>query len=90
MRDSNERSLILYFSCPYDTERHKVQFFLNEKPIEFNWCNVGLCNLSKLVEVYRNFLEADCKQIYCGGNSGVSVQISAVLVLAVSAVLRFF
>lgn len=77
-------------SCPYDDERHKVQFFLNEKPIEFNWCNVGLCNLSKLVEVYRNYLEADCQKIYCGENSGVSVQNSTVLVLALAAVLWFF
>lgn len=78
-----------FSSCPNDPERFKVQFFLNERPIEFDWCNIGLCNLSKLVEKYRNFVDADCGSIYCGGNSGVNVKVSAVL-LVVAAVSRLF
>ena len=78
------------FSCPNDSERSKVQFFLNERPIEFNWCHVGLCNLSRLTEMYQKFLGADCEKTFCGGSSSVNLKMSALIVVFVGLITRLF
>lgn len=69
------------YQCPNDPEFNKVQFFLNERPIEFSWCNIGLCDLSRVIEMYKKFLDADCRDMFCGGNSGSTFKISFIVVL---------
>jgi hypothetical protein len=39
--------------------------------------------MSKLVEKYKKFVDGDCQQIYCGGNSGVSVSASIILIATI-------
>lgn len=63
---------VVKYDCATDSKRHKVQFFLNEKPMNFDWCNIGLCDLELVVEKYRNFLNADCSNLFCGGSSASS------------------
>lgn len=43
------------YDCPNEVEREKVMFFLNEKPISFDWCKVGLCNWSDIKENYHEY-----------------------------------
>lgn len=64
---------IVKYDCPSDPKRYKIQFFLNERPMNFEWCNIGLCDLEQVIEKYRNFLNADCSNLYCGGNSASSL-----------------
>jgi multiple inositol-polyphosphate phosphatase/2,3-bisphosphoglycerate 3-phosphatase len=78
------------FRCPNDSERFKVQFFLNERPIDFPWCNIGLCDLTKVISTYQRFLEADCSQIYCGGNSAGYAKFSVFLLATVAVLSRIF
>lgn len=79
--------IFIFSSCPNDYNRHKVQFFLNEKPIDFEWCNIGLCDLSMVLEKYKDFLNADCASMYCEGSSASYLKLSAVL-LSVMMMLR--
>lgn len=69
----------MLYSCPNDQNRHKVQFFLNERPIDFDWCNIGLCDLSLVLEKYSHFLNADCSSMYCDGNTASYLKMSAAL-----------
>ena len=59
-----------YFRCPIDAEKYKVIFFLNEKPIDFKWCNVGLCNWSDVKINYQNLIEKNCED-FCMTNTGI-------------------
>lgn len=68
------------YDCPSDNERNKVMFFLNEKPVDLEWCRVGLCNWSDVKKHYEHFQNANCEQIYCGGSSATSLQLSAISV----------
>lgn len=75
------------YQCADPVEPVKVIFFLNEKPLMFEWCRVGLCNWSEVVRQYRRFSEGDCAKMYCGG-SGASMRfvhpaMSAVMVFIV-------
>lgn len=53
------------YECAQDVERNKVMFFLNEKPVDFGWCKVGLCDWSNVQEKYKNFINADCANYFC-------------------------
>ncbi|KAG4072824.1 hypothetical protein HA402_001613, partial [Bradysia odoriphaga] len=55
------------YSCPNDVEETvKVKFFVNQKTLNFDWCdNSGLCNLSDVLEQYSLFRDGDCEEIFC-------------------------
>lgn len=59
------------YECAQEVERNKIMFFLNEKPLDFGWCKVGLCDWSDVQEKYKTFVNADCRSSYCT-NSGHS------------------
>lgn len=52
------------FECPNDVDQEKVMFFLNEKPLHFDWCN-PLCNLKDVEEQYKEFSQVDCDEYFC-------------------------
>jgi multiple inositol-polyphosphate phosphatase / 2,3-bisphosphoglycerate 3-phosphatase len=70
-----------FFSCPSEQNREKVQFFLNEQIIEFDFCNIGLCDFSKVLQEYKHFLNADCQNIFCGGNFATKVNLSYLILI---------
>ncbi|CAO1347101.1 unnamed protein product [Diamesa hyperborea] len=72
---------VVKYDCPNEPERFKVQFFLNEKPIDFPWCNIGLCDLSKVFETYQKFIDVDCSKIYCGTSTATSLKYSFAFIL---------
>lgn len=53
------------YHCPNDTEQNKVLLLLNEKPLNLEGCNAGLCNLSFLLEKYKHFRNVDCAKEFC-------------------------
>lgn len=53
------------YECPQEVERNKIMFFLNEKPIDFGWCKVGLCDWSDVEEKYKKYVNADCLNTFC-------------------------
>lgn len=84
--------LFSLLDCPHDNERNKIMFFLNQKPLDFNWCNVGLCDWSKVQQMYGSFKQRDCAASYCTEGSASSiVPVVMVTLVAVSAsLLRIF
>lgn len=67
---------VIKYDCPSDTERVKIMFFLNEKPVDLDWCRVGLCNWSDVKQHYEKFQSGNCDQTYCGGNTGNSTKFT--------------
>lgn len=53
------------YTCPNDVEQEKVQFFLNEEPINFDWCDGGLCNWNDVENQYEEYTQANCDEFYC-------------------------
>lgn len=75
---------VVKYSCPNDVEHEKVMFFLNEKPLYFDWCKVGLCNLSEIKERYREYTEANCDEYFCSGiNAAQPLTTYALYVLTI-------
>lgn len=71
--------------CPHDNERSKIMFFLNQKPLDFNWCNVGLCDWSKVQQMYSSFKQRDCLTTYCTEGSASSiVPVFTIILFAVA------
>lgn len=56
---------VIKYDCPNDNERNKIMFFLNQKPLDFSWCNVGLCGWSDVKRMYGKFLEQNCDSTFC-------------------------
>lgn len=80
------------YSCLNEVEREKIMFFLNEKPLYFDWCKVGLCNLSEIKERYKEYTDANCDEYFCGGGNAansLSTYRISVLTLPVIAVTLF-
>ncbi|XP_058829522.1 multiple inositol polyphosphate phosphatase 1 [Topomyia yanbarensis] len=61
--------LAVKYQCADPVEPVKVIFFLNEKALMFDWCNVGLCNWSEVVRQFRRYTDGDCAKIYRGGST---------------------
>lgn len=56
------------YDCPnHEAAHEKVKFFLNEKPLELNWCQNGLCNLNKMKELLKEYTQANCDEYFCSG-----------------------
>lgn len=53
------------YHCPNAVEQEKVVFYLNEKPLNLDWCQFGLCDLSKVTEQFKYYKNADCSQEFC-------------------------
>lgn len=64
------------YDCPNDNERTKVMFFLNQKPMDFPYCNVGLCNWSDIKRIYQRFDGADCPKTFCKPNDATLSSMS--------------
>lgn len=62
---------IVKYDCPNDVEREKVKFFLNEKPIEFDGCEMGLCDLKEVKERYKEYKQANCDEYFCSNSNKV-------------------
>lgn len=59
-------------------------FFLNQKPLDFDWCNVGLCDWSKVQQMYSSFKQRDCLTAHCTeGSAASNVPAFTVIVFAV-------
>lgn len=72
------------YECSNDDEHTKVMFFLNEKPLELDFCEEGLCSLTDLKRVYAAFDGADCANTFC--KSGASYLGSSMLLMVLSVV----
>ncbi|XP_058121846.1 multiple inositol polyphosphate phosphatase 1 [Anopheles ziemanni] len=59
------------YQCAEQREPERVIFFLNEKPLMLDWCNVGLCNWSDVERKFQRFTDGNCDRMYCQG-SGAS------------------
>lgn len=64
-----------------NAEKEHVIFFLNQNIVDLEWCNVGLCSMSKVMERYRNFAEADCDSYYCRSGASALMGTSFVTLL---------
>lgn len=71
------------YDCPNDVEREKVMFFLNEKLINFDWCKVGLCDLSDVKDRFRKYTGATSAASFM--NTGTT----AILLITLIALLSF-
>jgi len=56
------------YHCPNDVEeKDKVKFFLNQKILNFDWCDNGICKLSDVMRQYSLFRDGNCAQIFLLG-----------------------
>lgn len=63
-----------------DTEKQKVMFFLNEKPLELSWCRVGLCDWSRVEEHYQKYLSGiDCAREFCQQSNAPKLPTASLL-----------
>lgn len=78
-----------------EAERQKVMFFLNERPLELEWCRVGLCDWTKVEQHYQKYLSGiDCAREFCHQSGAKSVHGSVLaiftLIVAVFTHLHLF
>lgn len=81
------------YDCPNDNERTKVMFFLNQKPMDFAFCNVGLCNWSDVKRMYSRFDGVDCAKTFCkenGADKAGPVSVGALVVAALGVIGQYF
>uniref|UniRef100_A0A1B0DD06 Multiple inositol polyphosphate phosphatase 1 n=1 Tax=Phlebotomus papatasi TaxID=29031 RepID=A0A1B0DD06_PHLPP len=78
------------YDCPESTERKKIMFFLNEKPVILDWCRVGLCDWKDVQQMYQEYTSADCSRTFCGKASANTIKSFGILTLLLTAILRFF
>ncbi|XP_063698995.1 multiple inositol polyphosphate phosphatase 1-like [Culicoides brevitarsis] len=69
------------YDCPRDAEPNKIMFYLNEKPVNFEWCKVGLCEYSALLRHLKRFQHADCNSFFCGGNGASGLYKNGILLV---------
>ncbi|KAJ8986190.1 hypothetical protein NQ317_005664, partial [Molorchus minor] len=68
-------------------KKYRVMFFLNEVPVEFPECSVGLCNWSAFQQKFQSISDNCNVEGFCSGNSASSLYLNylsfvfAVLVL---------
>lgn len=77
------------YECPNELEREKVMFFLNEKPLHFDWCKVGLCNWSDVRERYKEFTKVNCDDYFCNGSGASNVLASLFVPLVAMVFIKF-
>lgn len=67
------------YQCANDPQEAKAMFFINQMPVNLDWCHVGLCNWGDVMINYEKFLKADCDTYYCDPNNSSTIQLSLVL-----------
>lgn len=81
---------VVRYECPNEVEPQKVMFFQNEKPLNFNWCEGGLCSLRVVKERYSEFTQVNCDEYLCTGGTplitGGADTLSAYVMVMVSLV----
>lgn len=56
-----------------DTANSKIRYFLNERPLQLEWCAGGtLCDWTDVQKQYKHFSEADCEKMFCNANADSS------------------
>lgn len=80
--------MAIRYNCPNEVEHEKVMFFLNEKPVHFKWCKVGLCNWSDVKDQYKEYLNVDCQDYYCSSSAEMA-RYSSILVLVIPLITAF-
>lgn len=85
------KNQFMFTDCPHDSERNKIMFLLNQKPLDFQWCNVGLCDWSKVQQMYRSYKEHDCLTTYCtgGGASNIVPAVTLLLMTVAGSIFQF-
>lgn len=63
---------VIKYECRNQAERVKVMFLLNEKPLHFDWCQDGLCNLEDVRKQYNKYTQVDCDEYYCSAFGAAS------------------
>ena len=53
----------------------RIQFILNQRPLEFDWCEDTLCDLGVLKERLKIVLNADCQTFFCPAERRISVSL---------------
>ncbi|XP_034480594.1 multiple inositol polyphosphate phosphatase 1 [Drosophila innubila] len=73
------------YECPADLEKEKVVFFLNQNAVQLDWCKVGLCNWSAVLEKYKTIAQANCDEYYCrsGAIAGQTSFLATTLMAAI-------
>lgn len=82
---------VVKYNCPNDIEQEKVKFFLNEEPLEFDWCQMGLCDWKDVKEQYKEYSQVDCNEFYCNSVSyskSVEISILTITLAAMSIILN--
>ncbi|XP_020812224.1 multiple inositol polyphosphate phosphatase 1 [Drosophila serrata] len=79
------------YDCPAELDREKVVFFLNQDAVQLDWCSVGLCKWSDVLEKYKTISEADCGDYYCrtGGAPSLGSGLPGLLATALAAILVY-
>lgn len=81
--------ILFIVDCPLDNERNKVLFLLNQKPLYFNWCNIGLCDWTKVRQMYGSFKQHDCLTTYCTGDApGIVPTFTLLLIAVIGSIIR--
>lgn len=60
---------------------YKIRFFMNQKPLELDWCVDALCKLEDVVEKFSAFDGVDCSGIYCSSDASL-LKINLFVVLS--------
>lgn len=58
----------------------KVQFFLNERPLQLSFCTNGLCDWEEVKAKYADFASETCSTYYCSSGAGQMWSVVVVLV----------
>lgn len=59
-------------------EKHQVMFFLNERPVEFEDCKVGLCSWETVKQKYANVAK-QCNLNFCDSNEASMTTINTLI-----------
>lgn len=78
------------FECSSEdsNEVEKAMFFLNQKRVDLEWCNKGLCDWSNVLKQYEQFYKANCTEFSCTTSNGIKFSpVASLLILLISYVL---
>lgn len=82
---------IVKYNCPNDIETEKVKFFLNEEPIDFDWCDMGVCDLKDFKQQYKIFTEVNCTDYYCSKSaSSGSIEVTTITKILIATMSTIF
>ncbi|KAH0950688.1 hypothetical protein HN011_001250 [Eciton burchellii] len=81
--------IAVFYKCNDSTDRNKVMFYLAEKPVRYDGCQVGLCDWQFLKSKFGE-LASSCKLDICWkGNTAFSSSPDSVVVLLAYAILVY-